>query len=273
MDRIDTRHLFSKLDEQLMVLLRSLSAADWNKPTAAKRWRVKDVAAHLLDGNLRTLSMLRDGYTGVQPRDLSYDGLVAYLNELNAGWVTAYQRISPPILIQQLEQSAREYNQYLSTLDLDAKAAFPVAWAGEDESKNWFHIAREYTEKWHHQMQLREAVSAPFLLSAEWYAPVLQTFMRALPHAYRKVHARDGATVKVVIDGDAGGAWRIEKMANQWEFSESVGMATATVNLPSQDAWKVFTKGLPFEVAIHRARIEGDCNLGEHVLRMVTVMA
>ncbi|MFM7856379.1 MAG: maleylpyruvate isomerase N-terminal domain-containing protein [Flammeovirgaceae bacterium] len=273
MDRIDTLHLFDKLDEQLMVLLKSLSPADWNKPTAAKKWRVKDIAAHLLDGNLRALSMLRDGYVGVQPQDFSYSGLVAYLNELNAAWVTAYQRISPSILIQQLELSAREYNHYLASLDLEAKAVFSVAWAGEDESKNWFHIAREYTEKWHHQMQLREAVGAPLLLSAEWYAPVLHTCMRALPHAYRNVPAREGATVEVVIDGDAGGVWRIVKAADQWEFSESEGAVTATVNLPSQDAWRVFTKGLPFEAAIHHARIQGDCNLGEHVLQMVTVMA
>jgi hypothetical protein len=273
MNRIDTLHLFGKLDEQLILLLKSLSAVDWNKPTAAKRWRVKDIAAHLLDGNLRALSMLRDGYVGVQPQDFSYDGLVAYLNELNTGWVIAYQRISPSILIQQLELSAREYNHYLATLDLEAKAVFPVAWAGEDESKNWFHIAREYTEKWHHQMQLREAVSAPLLLSPEWYAPVLQTFMRALPYAYRKVQAQEGTTVKVIIDGDAGGTWRIERAAGRWVFSESDRSATATVSLPSQNAWKVFTKGLPFEVAINRAQIEGDRNLGEHVLRMVTVMA
>ncbi|MEJ7682555.1 MAG: hypothetical protein WKG06_32810 [Segetibacter sp.] len=29
-------------------------------------------------------------------------------------------------------------------------------WAGEKKSKNWFHIAREYTEKWHHQMSSRQ---------------------------------------------------------------------------------------------------------------------
>jgi len=42
-------------------LLRGLSPADWNAPKLAGAWTVKDVAAHLLDGNLRTLAMLRDG--------------------------------------------------------------------------------------------------------------------------------------------------------------------------------------------------------------------
>ena len=45
---------------------------------------VKDLASHLLDGNLRTLSMLRDDYAGEAPSDVSYAGIVANLNRLNA---------------------------------------------------------------------------------------------------------------------------------------------------------------------------------------------
>src|SRR5213082_3892646 len=53
---IDTRHLFAPLHAELMSLLRGLSAEDWEKPTVAKAWRVRDVAAHLLDTQLRRLS-------------------------------------------------------------------------------------------------------------------------------------------------------------------------------------------------------------------------
>ena len=49
-------HLFPKLDEKLLELLRGLNDEEWHMPTIAKRWRVKDIAAHLLDGNIRTLS-------------------------------------------------------------------------------------------------------------------------------------------------------------------------------------------------------------------------
>ena len=273
MPRIDTLHLFTRLDEQLILLLKELGAADWEKATLAKKWRVKDIAAHLLDGNLRILSMLRDGYFGVQPQDFSYGGLVAYLNGLNASWVAAYQRISPAVLIQQLELSGREYCQYLATLDLDAKAGFSVAWAGESESTNWFHIAREYTEKWHHQMQIREAVGAPLLLSAEWYAPVLQTFMRALPHAYRAVHAKNGSTVMVVIDGEAGGTWCIQRRDDRWEFAGAPSKPTAIVRIPDVDAWKIFTKGFSFEKALQCSQTEGDQSLAEAALRLIAVMA
>jgi Mycothiol maleylpyruvate isomerase N-terminal domain len=48
----------------LVDLLESLPVEKWARQTVARLWNVKDVAAHLLDGNIRILSMLRDGYAG-----------------------------------------------------------------------------------------------------------------------------------------------------------------------------------------------------------------
>ena len=55
-------HLLPKIESLLLDLLRSLSAEQWELQTLAPKWRVKDVAAHLLDTQLRKLSMVRDGY-------------------------------------------------------------------------------------------------------------------------------------------------------------------------------------------------------------------
>jgi uncharacterized protein (TIGR03083 family) len=148
---IITLPLFPELDRLLLELLPSLTPADWQRPTLAREWTVQDVAAHLLDGNLRTFSMLRDGHFGEAPADTSYAGIVAYLNRLNADWVRAARRLSPAALIELLAQSGREYTAYLNTLDPWAPAAFAVAWAGESASLNWFHMACDYTEKWHRQ--------------------------------------------------------------------------------------------------------------------------
>ena len=54
---IKTTHLFPILDQLLIDLLQSLTKAEWHYPTIAKQWLVKDIAAHLLDGNIRMLSM------------------------------------------------------------------------------------------------------------------------------------------------------------------------------------------------------------------------
>jgi hypothetical protein len=94
--RVDVVPLFRPLHEELVGLLKGLSAADWERPTVAGTWRVRDVAAHLLDTDLRRISSQRDGWA--LPVDAPVEGwgdLVKLLNGLNARWVeTARRRAS-----------------------------------------------------------------------------------------------------------------------------------------------------------------------------------
>ena len=46
---LDAAPLFPDLHAELLALLRALDPADWERPTVAGAWRVRDVAAHLLD--------------------------------------------------------------------------------------------------------------------------------------------------------------------------------------------------------------------------------
>lgn len=270
---IPTLHLFERLDSQLILLLRSLEADDWHKATLAKQWMVKDIAAHLLDGNLRTLSMIRDSYFGSKPEAInSYQDLVRYLNELNADWVNSFKRVSPPVLIELLELSGKEYLSTLKSLDPSAPALFSVAWAGEAESQNWFHIAREYTEKWHHQKQIREAVGVGGLMERELFFPVMDTFMRALPVAYRPVKGSEGDLVRVTIPGENGGSWSIQFTASGWALTDSNAQPVAEVEIAADDAWKLFTKGLAPELALSRIRISGSRELGQQIVKMIAIM-
>ena len=59
---IDSLSLFEPLDDELLRLLRTLAREDWNRPTIAGAWTVRDVVAHLLDTPLRRLSFVRDGW-------------------------------------------------------------------------------------------------------------------------------------------------------------------------------------------------------------------
>lgn len=52
---VATAPLIPDLNAALIALLRDLSPAEWDRP-ATPRWRVRDVAAHLLDGDIRRLS-------------------------------------------------------------------------------------------------------------------------------------------------------------------------------------------------------------------------
>ncbi len=70
-NHFETICLIAKLDAKLIELLRSLSKEEWEKQTVAKLWKVKDVAAHLPDGNLRGLSTSRDQYFGEKPENIN----------------------------------------------------------------------------------------------------------------------------------------------------------------------------------------------------------
>lgn len=268
--------LFPVLDRHLIDLLRSLKEDDWSRPTLAKRWTVKDIASHLLDGNFRTISMLRDGHFGEKAENIqSYEDLVSFLNKLNNDWVTATKRLSPKVLVDLLETSGQQYYEHLSKLDMFKPAPFSVAWAGETESLNWFHIAREYTEKWHHQQQIREAVKDTdnIIMTRELYHPVLRTFMCALPYNYRNVSSTDNTAIQVTITGNAGGTWTIRKQEGKWAFSDSNESIATHIEISQNNAWKLFTKAFNSQEIDQKVKITGDTLLARPFLSMITVMA
>ena len=271
---IQTLHLFPILDKKLLALLRSLTPEEWNLPTIAKLWTVKDIATHLLDGNMRTLSLSRDKHTIQPDRDInSYDSLVGYLNQLNADWVKATRRLSPRVLIELLETTGEQYSSYLQTLDPNSQAIFSVAWAGEETSSNWFHIAREYTEKWHHQQQIREATGKQGLLTRELFYPFIETLLYGLPHTYRNEVAGEGTTIKITIDTEIGGSWYLRFIENKWGLgSTTTGTVDAELVIPPDIAWKLFTKGLKPEMAIERCQISGNTELAKVALNLIAVM-
>jgi hypothetical protein len=53
-------HLLRKVDAKLIDLLNALIPSEWELQTVAPQWKVRDVAAHLLDTALRKLSLVRD---------------------------------------------------------------------------------------------------------------------------------------------------------------------------------------------------------------------
>jgi uncharacterized protein (TIGR03083 family) len=272
---IFTAHLFSPLDEKLIALLRSLPPHDWSKPTVARLWTVKDIAAHLLDVNIRAASFLRDDHSTTTEPITNYADLVGFLNRLNAEWVLAMKRVSPQVLTDLLEQTGKWHSEVMNTLPPFEQAKFAVAWAGEEKSPNWFHVAREYTEKWHHQQQIRLAVGGDGgLLTRDFYFPFLETCFRALPYHYRNTTAETGASIEFVVEGTGGGSWLLLKVENQWQLVPEAGHPPDTrVIIPSVVAWRIFTKGIARQEAAELVTIEGDRTLGEPILSMLTVMA
>ncbi|MFP5247265.1 MAG: maleylpyruvate isomerase family mycothiol-dependent enzyme [Thermoanaerobaculia bacterium] len=255
-------HLFQPVNDALVVLLRGLDAEEWNAPTAAGAWTVKDVAAHLLDTTLRRLSMHRDAYAPPLPPDAFANGLGAFVNGMNREGVAVLRRLSPQILIELHAHYGAQMAAFFETLDPFATAQWGVSWAGEEQSPMWFDIARELTERWHHQQQIRDAVGREPLAHRE---PVLETFVRALPFTYRDVEAADGTTVVLRID-DA--AWTLAREGDWRLYAGAPDSPTTTVTMSGERAWKVFTK----QKIDPQARVEGDARLAEPISRMVSVI-
>jgi uncharacterized protein (TIGR03083 family) len=270
-----TAGLFAPLHGELLGLLRQLAPADWDRPTVAVPWSVKDVVAHLLDTDIRRVSSLRDRYAAPPDTPVaSYRDLVDLIDRLNADWVKAARRISPQLLIELHALIGPQVSRLFEALDPYAPAAASVAWAGEESSPNWFDIAREYTEKWHHQQHIREAVGAPGLTSRIWLQPALDTFLRGLPHTYRAVSAPDGAGLTVQIAGAASGEWTLVKHPIAWRlYVGSAPDAAARVRLDQDTAWRLFTRGITPAEARTQAQIEGDEELGAHLLELLAIMA
>ncbi len=99
------------------------------------------------------------------------------------------RRVSPRLLMDILDLAEPQLHAYFASLDPQAPATIGVAWAGEERSLNWFDLGREYTERWLHQQQIREAVGAPGLSQRRWLHPTLDIFVRALPFTYGPVEA------------------------------------------------------------------------------------
>lgn len=266
-------HLLRKVDQELFDLLRSLAPEEWDIPTIAGPWKVRDVAAHLLDTVLRKLSMVRDAYYVEAVEIRSPQDLVALVNRLNREGVTVYRRLSPGVLIGWMETACEQSARFHESLNPFARAAFAVSWAGEEQSLNWFDTARELTERWHHQQQIRLATNRPGIMVPELYHPVIDCFIRGLPFLYHDVDAPDGSMVLLEISGECGGKWFLSRGPAGWSFVDGSAEAAASrVTIPQALAWRLFTKGMDRKSARQEIQIDGDQRLGEKLLSLTAIV-
>lgn len=262
------------LHAQLIALLRGLTVEDWGRPTACALWSVRDIAAHLLDDDLRRLSFHRDGHAPPAGGPASAQDLVAFVNRMNAEWVAVARRMSPRVIVDLLEVTGPWVVDLFGATDPFAPAHWSVTWAGEESSAHWFDVGRDYTERWLHQQQIRDAVGAQPLTGREWLHPVLDLFVRALPVAYRETAAAEGSTVRFAIDGAAGDIWTLRRERTGWRlFAGADPDPSATVTLSDDTAWRLFSKGLKGEAVRARVGIEGDQALGAVALGTLAVLA
>ncbi|WP_405501291.1 maleylpyruvate isomerase family mycothiol-dependent enzyme [Streptomyces niveus] len=271
---LDTRALFPRERHALLELLRSLDPDDWSAPTVCPGWDVHDIAGHLLNDYLRRLSGGRDGHRGaVFEND---ETLPAYLTRVNGVFAQATRQLSPRVLTDLLAHLGPQLDALWATVPLEAPAGVDVSWAGTDEpSPAWLDIAREYTEFWVHQQQLRDAVARPGADGPELLHPVIDTFMRALPHTLRTEARPDGTSVRFDVTGPAGGRWSAIRHAGRWLPSPPTPDArpAAHVTTDQDTFWRLATRGITIEEARRRSVLSGDEALTRTATTLLAVVA
>lgn len=181
--------------------------------------------------------------------------------------------MSSRLLCDLLAFTGTQDSAYFRSLDLYATGGV-VSWAGPDPAPVWLDVAREYTERWHHQQHIRDAIDKPGLKEPDVFAPVLDTFVRALPLTYRDITAEEGVVVVLTITGRSGGQWALRRERGTWTLY--VGAPTrrnAEVVIDEESAWRLFTKGIDRDQALSNAEIIGDQSLGSRALDAVAVIA
>jgi uncharacterized protein (TIGR03083 family) len=267
---IDVRPLFPRERRALLGLLGSLEPGDWSAATICPGWDVHDVVGHILHDYVRRLSGGRDGHHGAAPAD--DESLAAYLARENEVFVRAARRCSPRVLIDLLAHLGPQLDALWSARDPHARADTDVSWAATDvPSPAWLDMAREYTEFWVHQQQVRDAVSCPGADEPELMGPVVDTFLRALPHTLRGEARPEGTTVRFEVLGPAGGVWHAVRGAERWRMADG-GEPAASVAMDQDTLWRLASRGVTVEEARGRAIMDGDPALAEAATTLLSII-
>jgi uncharacterized protein (TIGR03083 family) len=269
---IDVRPLFAKQHVAFIDLLRQLTTDEWLRPTICPGWTVKDIAAHVLGDHIGRLSMHRDGdgFRVLHPRDA--EPFTVYLDRINEEWVVTARRISPPLLIDLLSTVGEQIVRFWPTVDLNALGA-RVRWAGPGRCPFWLDAARDFSEYWTHHQQICDATGRTGLMDSEYLGPVLDTFMRALPHTLRNVTVPDGTVIEVIVTGPGGRTWTCIRGPGRWKIQhQSFPAPTARIELSTATTWRLCTRGITPEQAVAQAHISGDQHLATAALQIVSIM-
>jgi uncharacterized protein (TIGR03083 family) len=264
---MDTRALITEQRADLVALLNALPPDRWRVKTAVPGWTVKDIALHLIDDDLGVLSRSRDGEDSGQLEWIDHRQFVQSLAAKNQRWIDGAQALSREVVIGLLRWTGVQLDEYYQTVKLDGDGH--VSWASDESVPMWLDIAREFTERWVHEMQIREGLDEVGDQVQKYLPTVLRTFVWALPHQYR-VAAAEGNAVQ--IDLDSGGTWQLTcRGSRRWSLSERpCSEPSATAYFADDAGWRWLTGG---PVSLNAIALDGPAHLTDPLLQIRAIIA
>lgn len=232
----------------LVAILGALSPDDWERETPCPGWNVHDLVLHLLGDDFVVLSILRDGHAAPLPSE-SHEALAGMIDQLNADWIRAAGgRLSPRMLRGLLVWAGEETHRFFAGVEFDAPSPMGVSWAGEPPSPHGLEVAREYTERWLHQQQLRQAVGHGPLADPVLTRVLLQSLAHCLPPAYSSEDASGGTTVKLDISDFPTLSFGLRFAEPGWRLVRGADISEADCHItaPAEPLWRAWsTNGDP----------------------------
>ncbi|MGH3855502.1 MAG: maleylpyruvate isomerase family mycothiol-dependent enzyme [Pseudonocardiaceae bacterium] len=253
----------------LISLLKGLRPAEWQQPTGCAPWLVRDVVAHMLGTDLSRLARTRDSHLSDRPRP--EEPLANFIHRFNQDWVAAVSRVSPVLLVDLFETTSPQVLRMWRDLDLDALGG-PVTWAGFDPAPAWLDCAREFTEYWVHQQQIRDAVGQPDTGGPTAVRTVLDTFLRAVAHTLAHRQDAEGTVLRINVVGPGGGTWSWRRSKNQWRWASDGPDATTTLTTDPDTLWRLCVRGIEPSEARQRSAVRGNTELADAALQIVSII-
>ena len=195
------------------------------------------------------------------PRD--WDRFVDQLDAHNDRWVQAGGFLSTRLVAELLEFTGRAVAEFLEGVDLSAPGEV-VSWAGPETAPWWLVGAREFTERWVHHQQIRDALGKPGLNGPSFVAPILAAAMHGVPRAYDGVEAPEDTTIAIDVTGRAGFSWAVRRDSDGWKLYEGLTReATTRLSLDQDTAWRFLMGLLGVDETRRKVTVEGDEGLAE----------
>lgn len=237
-------------------------------PDGLSRWTVHDVAAHVLGDHVGRLSAHRDGCHALRPARRRSLSRVKPPHQRRMGHGGAPDQ--PGAADRPAGHHRRAGRRVLARHRCPGR---PVSWAGPAPAPTWLDAARDFTEYWVHHQQISEATARPGPTRPEFLAPVLDTFLRALPHTLRNTGAAEGIAAEITITGPAGGTRTCVRTRGRWALQAGGRPEpAAAVRMDAGTAWRLCTRGITPHQAKARAVTEGDRHLAQAALTIVSII-
>ncbi|MGH2556593.1 MAG: maleylpyruvate isomerase family mycothiol-dependent enzyme [Actinomycetota bacterium] len=258
---LDVVQLLPAERAELLRVLSDLSPAEWAAPTECPAWSVKGIALHLLGDDLSLLSRQRDGEPpGVvlEAGAGRWDDLFGAFDRFNERWVEAAGFFSSPVLIDLLGLTGEWTHRWYASVDAN-RPGEAIHWISPEPAPYWLLTAREYLERWIHQLQIRRAVGRPDLNDPRYVVPAVAVTLRGFSRGLARLPAPGGTTLTYNV---AENFWTLRRETKEWSLLEGApSKPTVRLTLDVDTAAALFSRGLAREEVQERVQAEGDPQL------------